>query len=387
MKALICCDEHGLIVNGKYYLKNFDTILAYRYLDVFDTIKLIIRIEKKSEINLHTHKIVSDKRIEIVPVPFFQGPISFFKNFFRINKSLKNISNDCSLSIIRIPSTIGFMVYFKFRNKFNVTGFEILANPLELFQNKKWSLSGLFYYSYHIMQKHCCKNGIANAYVTSYTLQKVYKPGKKTLFTTNFSSVNILKKQFTGFRDGILDIGNIKICHVSHPIRTNDKGHIQVIDMIADLRSKNYPVRATFAGDGDKIDSFKAYASSKNVEKYISFVGFLEYNQLFELLKKSDIMVFPTVSEGLPRVIIEAMAVGLPCISTPIGGIPELIDDEFLIPINRVKSYVEKIIECIDDNALYIKTSQKNYNKSLEYEAENLKKKRIEFYKFLKNNV
>ena len=59
----------------------------------------------------------------------------------------------------------------------------------------------------------------------------------------------------------------------------------------------------------------------------VNFVGRISgHEEMFKFLKDCDLMVFPSKSEGLPRTLIEAMAVGLPCRSSNVEGIPELLD-------------------------------------------------------------
>ena len=75
------------------------------------------------------------------------------------------------------------------------------------------------------------------------------------------------------------------------------------------------------------------------------------------------------------------MAQGLPCISSPVDGIPELLDNEFLINYNDYVAYANKIIELINNWERMIKISSENYEKSKKYEKEILENKRKEFYK------
>ena len=94
-------------------------------------------------------------------------------------------------------------------------------------------------------------------------------------------------------------------------------------------------------------------------------------------------MIFPSTSEGLPRVLIEAMATGLPCLSTPVGGIPELLDDNLLFNPNDSVSFANKTAEIFSNNELYNQLSEQNYNRALEFEKNTLDKKRDEFYNYL----
>ena len=94
-------------------------------------------------------------------------------------------------------------------------------------------------------------------------------------------------------------------------------------------------------------------------------------------------MVFPTESEGLPRTIIEAMAVGLPCIYSPVDGVVELLDDEYLVEKRTPEAYSKKIEELLNDWEKMIKAGNENYNKALKYENSILNNKRQLFYKKL----
>lgn len=101
--------------------------------------------------------------------------------------------------------------------------------------------------------------------------------------------------------------------------------------------------------------------------------------------------VFPTKAEGLPRAVIEAMAVGLPCISTPVNGIPELLDREFLLNPNDTEGFAEKISFLVDNPLIMEKCSLRNISKAYEYEQNVLQSRRNKFYTKLRelaiNNV
>jgi glycosyltransferase involved in cell wall biosynthesis len=78
--------------------------------------------------------------------------------------------------------------------------------------------------------------------------------------------------------------------------------------------------------------------------------------------------------------VIEAMAVGLPCLSTAVNGIPELLAENDMFEQKDVDGFVCRIEELISDNAEYQKVSGQNISKALEYENSVLEKRRKIFY-------
>ena len=110
-------------------------------------------------------------------------------------------------------------------------------------------------------------------------------------------------------------------------------------------------------------------------------------DQMSDFLDNSDVFVFPTKAEGLPRCVIEAMAKGLPVVSTPVSGIPELLDMQYLVDYADVAALAEKIKQIITNKEVYEAASRSNFCKALEYEASVLQLRRDEFYKNLRSLV
>ena len=101
------------------------------------------------------------------------------------------------------------------------------------------------------------------------------------------------------------------------------------------------------------------------------------------MLIESDMYVFPTQAEGLPRGILEAMAVGLPVLSTPVGGIPEVVERKYLFNPNDVEGFANMICYLADNPEEMNNISHKNFNKALEYKNSILQQKRDIFYQKL----
>ena len=176
-----------------------------------------------------------------------------------------------------------------------------------------------------------------------------------------------------------------QIVHTANNVNNYVKGHDVLIKAVKKLRDDNYDVNVLFIGDGQKKGEFLALADELGIKKYIMFTGILpSAEEVRKVLISADLFVFPTKAEGLPRSVIEAMAVGLPCISTPVNGIPELLEKEFLVEPLDVDGFVKKVKEFIDNPDLMEKCSDRNIIKAKEYEVSVLQSRRNKFYNKLR---
>lgn len=92
------------------------------------------------------------------------------------------------------------------------------------------------------------------------------------------------------------------------------------------LRARFPEVRYRFAGDGD-IEKYKALAEELGVVDQCDFLGWIKGNEKERLIRESGIFCLPSRHEGMPMSLLEMMSYGLPCIVTPVGGIPQVIHD------------------------------------------------------------
>ncbi|MBA7716137.1 D-inositol-3-phosphate glycosyltransferase [subsurface metagenome] len=93
-----------------------------------------------------------------------------------------------------------------------------------------------------------------------------------------------------------------------------------------------------------------------DIEKYFNFCGFLEnYNTLKSKIQTSRIYILPSISEGMPNSLMEAMALEMPCIASNVGGVPELIEhnvEGLLFEPNNPKKLAELIRLLLEDENL-----------------------------------
>ena len=107
---------------------------------------------------------------------------------------------------------------------------------------------------------------------------------------------------------------------------TPAKGQVLLIQACAQLRDQGVPFHLTMVGDGPDRGRVEAAIAKLHLQAQVHLTGSLTQEGVRAELSRADAFVLPSLAEGIPVVLMEAMASYVPCISTPVNGIPELIE-------------------------------------------------------------
>src|SRR5205809_1714074 len=117
-------------------------------------------------------------------------------------------------------------------------------------------------------------------------------------------------------------------------------------------------------GSGGYQAQLEARAAALGIGTRVQFRGQLAAAEAVRAeLDRADLFVLPSRQEGLPRAMIEAMARGLPCIGSTVGGIPELLAAEDMVPPNDASALARKIREVLADPSRLARMSVRNLAK------------------------
>jgi glycosyltransferase involved in cell wall biosynthesis len=107
------------------------------------------------------------------------------------------------------------------------------------------------------------------------------------------------------------------------------KGHQYLIEALGILRQRGQTVRLQIAGEGHMREFLESLTAQLGLQDAVEFMGQVQHAGLLQLYQAGniDMVVLPTLHEGIPVCLMEAMAHGVPVVSTAAGGIPELLRD------------------------------------------------------------
>jgi glycosyltransferase involved in cell wall biosynthesis len=244
----------------------------------------------------------------------------------------------------------------------------------------------------------------------------VYLPGRFTKITSkpilhNADAVLALTEDMRQKMKGIVDREifvvpngiNLEQFTDRSPIIVREKGqkNILFVGRLHPVKGVQYLIRAMkrvleeipdgmliLVGDGEERGNLEALSVQLGVQKSVQFVGVVPHEKVHSYMQQADVFVLPSLSEGFPGVILEAMACGLPVVVTRVGGIPDIIENGVNGYIAETKSpdeIAEKILILLQNDQLKEKISIKNKEKVKEYKWDNIVFELENIYKKITN--
>ena len=114
-----------------------------------------------------------------------------------------------------------------------------------------------------------------------------------------------------------------------------EKGHRILLEALILLRGRGIVMHTTLIGGGPQLAELKQFVALHGLESQVTFTAALSHPATLALLRRADLFALASFAEGIPVALMEAMSLGVPCVSTAIAGIPELIRtgiDGLLVP-------------------------------------------------------
>ncbi|MEI8208466.1 MAG: glycosyltransferase family 4 protein [Methylococcales bacterium] len=136
---------------------------------------------------------------------------------------------------------------------------------------------------------------------------------------------------------------------------TPAKGQAILLESLAQLKNEGVFITLTLVGMGPDEQSLREYAESLGIGLQVTFTGAVDQDHILDYYKAADIFVLPSFAEGLPVVLMEAMAMEIPCITTAITGVPELIvngQNGLLVPASDTDGLTKAIRLLVINSAL-----------------------------------
>lgn len=131
-----------------------------------------------------------------------------------------------------------------------------------------------------------------------------------------------------------------------------EKGYLYALETVAILKTKGYRIEYKIAGNGRDMDMLRFHIERLGISEQVELLGELDSDSVQKLLARADIYFQPSLIEGIPNSIYEALYHRLPIVSSHIGGIPEVVEEGvtgFLSAPCDSMGYADNIIKLIND--------------------------------------
>jgi glycosyltransferase involved in cell wall biosynthesis len=356
-----------------------------RYLVVFDHVRVIARVrDVDAAAPGWTH--ASGDGVSFAALPYYVGPWQYLRQSRRIRRAVLDAIKPTDAVIMRVGSQIANVIFPELQKYDRPCGLEVVNDPYDVFApgSVGHPLRPLFRWWFPRLLREKCAAARAATYVTQYALQRRY-PAAPDAYSTYYSDVELPDAAFVPVpRSADLFKSPVKLVFVGTFAQLYKAPDV-LIDAVGVCARQQLDLRLVLIGDGQYRPKLEEQARSLGLDGRVHFTGKLPAGDAVrEQLDQADLFVLPSHQEGLPRAMVEAMARALPCIGSTVGGIPELLPPESMVPPGDVDALARKIREIVTDPLHMARLSARNLERSREYREEALRKRRTEFYQYVR---
>ena len=377
MRVFLATEFRCLVFKNDYYLPTRAYYIYERYAKAFGNIVLCSRFVP-----------VEEKPFDCIKSDFIVQSVncnSLGKCMMGVYKSqMLKAMKTCELVIGRFPSIIAFRAHDYSKQLGKPFLAELMCDGWDSYWNHGLIGKTIAPYMNYKMKK-CTWNSDFAVYVTERYLQNKYPCKMPSINASNVvikeMDSHVLERRLEKIKN--TDYHNISLM-TSASVDLHSKGQEYVVKAIGILKKKGINVKYYLAGDGDHEYLLK-FARASQVEDNIVFLGRISFEKIFDQLDNVDIYIQPSLQEGLPRAVIEAMSRACPVMGARTAGIPELMNDESVFDRASASSIVEQLMIILQKG---LETYAINsYERSKNYLDETLCQRRNCYYETIKQAI
>ncbi|MBD1390510.1 glycosyltransferase family 4 protein [Neiella sp. HB171785] len=358
-----------------------DSVFLYefwlRYLKVFDHVTVVARILDVEQTD-PSWRLSSGNKVEFVALPYYVGFVGLLKNMFAIRRVIHHQLRQSDGAIFRVPSQSASIACF-LAKPVKPYAVEVVGDPLDVFNS---GITGTLFdkvlgVATYLSLQRICKKAAAACYVTQEYLQRRYNTASGNIsvgcsdIELPKESIRALPRNYSANASKLVFVGSFEQLY---------KGPDVLIEAVRLLKQQGVELKVVMLGAGRFLGSMQQLAAQKHCSNNFEFVGAINHADVIRYLDDAEVFVMPSRTEGLPRALIEAMARGLPCVASNVGGIPELLPEQFLVDKDDAKGLADTLASlCLSPQTL-TQASANNLAKSREYELDVLVERRTNFY-------
>ncbi len=347
-----------------------------RYLDVFDEVVVAARVVPAAQPgNLRA----DGPGVRFCALPMYQGAVGFLRHRGEIARCLDALLVPGTAVSVRVPSQLGYLLASRTRRRGLPLAAEVVADPWTYFTAgvTRHPLRPLLRRISAARLRATCRAARTLCYVTGAALQRAYPPGPGAT-VESVLDIDLDDAWFAPpmpspapVEPTLVLVGNFPSLY---------KGQDLLIRALPELARLGTPCRLDLVGEGREEGNLRALAAGLGVSERVHFGGSAAGPAAVRArLDAATVFVLPSRSEGLPRSLVEAMARGLPCIATDVGGMPELLPAADLVAVDDLPGLIASLARVLADPALRTDMGQRNRERALPFHRERIAERRLRF--------
>lgn len=368
--------------DGAIWSTMFPRSIWQRYLGVFDEIELVARVRDVPAVDEKFQR-VDGGGVRFRGLPYYHGPQQYLAKWLPFRRALLAIADEGAPVIVRVPSNLAAILVPRLVARGLPYAVEAVADPWDNFSpgTTPHPLRPLFRRLYAgRMQRHC-RDASAALYVTERALQRRY-PTAAGCFSVGVSDVDLPEHAFVpksreaaSFRAAapfrLICVGNFNLLYKAQDV---------LVKAFAKIAAERPQLELALAGDGVHLPQVRDLAEQLGCGPRVKFLGLISGGAgVRSVLDGAHLFVLPSRQEGLPRAMVEAMARGLPCVASDIGGHSELIDPSLLVPAGDVDALAQKLHAVTGDPERLAQLSATNLERARDFRETLLQPRREQF--------